>query len=117
MKVLQGGIWLSPLDPTMANQQRGLRPCLVISGDRFNALAIRQATVVPVTTRERGFPHHVRVVDDGGLNRASWAMCEAVRAVATQRFERQIGTATDDTLNKVTGQLTLWHTTYSRGTA
>ena len=114
MRVQQGGICLSPLDPTMANQQGGLRPCLVISGDRFNALAIRQAIVVPLTTRERGFPHHVRVVDDGRLNAASWAMCEAVRAVSTQRFERQIGTATDDTVGKVIGQLTLWLTTDNR---
>ncbi|MGH3446364.1 MAG: hypothetical protein ACRDP4_01940 [Nocardioidaceae bacterium] len=39
-----------------------------------------------MTTRERGFPHHIAVVDDGGLNRTSWAMCEAVRAVSTQRW-------------------------------
>ena len=107
MRVQQGHIWLAPLDPTVANEQRGFRPCLVVSGDRFNALPIRQAIVVPLTTRERGFPHHVRVVDDGGLNRASWAMCEAVRAVSTQRFELEISTASDDTLTEVIGQLNL----------
>ena len=107
MRVEQGHIWLATLDPTVANEQRGFRPCLVVSRDRFNALPIRQAIVVPLTTRERGFPHHVRVVDDGGLNRASWAMCEAVRAVSTQRFELEISTASDDTLTEVIGQLTL----------
>lgn len=116
MRVHQGQIWLATLDPTVANEQRGFRPCLVISGDRFNALAIRQAIVVPLTTRERGLPHHVRVVDDGGLNRASWAMCEAVRAVSTQPFEREISTATDDTVDKVIGQLTLWLSTDNRST-
>ena len=116
MRVEQGHIWLATLDPTVANEQRGFRPCLVVSGDRFNALAIRQAIVVPLTTRVRGFPHHVRIVDDGGLNRASWAMCEAVRAVSTRRFEREISTATDDTLTKVTEQLALWLTADSRGT-
>lgn len=35
-------------------------------------------------------------------------MCEAVRAVSTQRFGRQIGTATDHTLHQVTAQLMLW---------
>lgn len=116
MRVQQGHIWLATLDRTVANEQRGFRPCLVISGDRFNTLPIRQAIVVPLTTRERGFPHHVRVVDDGGLNRASWAMCEAVRAVSTQRLEREISTATADTLNKVIGQLTLWLTADNRST-
>ncbi len=108
MKVARGQIWPVALDPTVANEQRGTRPCIVVSRDRFNALPIRQAIVVPLTTRDRGFPHHIAVTDDGGLNRASWAMCEAVRAVSTQRFGELISTATDDTLNKITEQLTLW---------
>lgn len=35
-------------------------------------------------------------------------MREAVRAVSTQRFGELISTATDDTLSKITEQLTLW---------
>ncbi len=108
MTVRRGQIWSVTLDPTVGHEQRGVRPCLVVSGDRFNALPIAQAIVVPLTTRERGFPHHVRVADDGGLHRASWAMCEAVRAVATQRFGQQISTAAEDTIRKVVEQLTRW---------
>lgn len=108
MNIRHGHIWSVALDPTVANEQRGTRPCLVVSGNRFNALPIRQAIVVPLTTRERGFPHHIAVADDGGLNRASWAMCEALRAVSTQRFGRQISIATPDTLHAITDQLTLW---------
>jgi mRNA interferase MazF len=108
MTVRRGQIWLVAPDPTVGNEQRGTRPCLVISADRFNALPIAEAIVVPLTIRERGFPHHIRVTDDGGLHRASWAMCEAVRAVSTQRFGQQISTATDETVNKIIEQLTLW---------
>jgi mRNA interferase MazF len=108
VSIRHGHIWSVALDPTVANEQRGTRPCLVISGNRFNALPIRQAIIVPLTTRERGFPHHIPVADDGGLNRPSWAMCEALRAVSTQRFGRQISIATNDTLHKITEQLTLW---------
>ena len=110
MTIRHGHIWSVALDPTVANEQRGTRPCLVVSGNRFNALPIRQAIVVPLTTRERGFPHHIPVADDGGLNRPSWAMCEALRAVSTQRFGRRISSATHDTLHKITEQLTLWLT-------
>ncbi|MHB8341164.1 MAG: type II toxin-antitoxin system PemK/MazF family toxin [Mycobacteriales bacterium] len=106
--VRRGHIWSVVLDPTLANEQRGIRPCIVVSGDRFNALPIRQAIVVPLTTRERGLPHHVAVAHGGGLDRPSWAMCEAVRAVSIQRFGTLIGTATDETLSNVTGQLMLW---------
>lgn len=108
MRVSRGHIWSVVLDATVANEQRGIRPSIVVSGDRFNALPIRQAIVVPLTTRERGFPHHITVADDGGLNRPSWAMCEAVRAVSSQRFGQLISTATDETLNKIIEQLRLW---------
>ena len=64
--------------------------------------------MVPLTTRERGFPHHIAVTDDGGLNRLSWAMCEAVRAVSLERFGQLISTATSATLADITDQLVLW---------
>jgi mRNA interferase MazF len=108
MRVGRGQIWSVSLDPTLANEQRGVRPCVVISGDRFNVMPIQQAIVVPLTPRQRGFPHHISVADDGGLTRPSWAMCEAVRAVTTQRFGRLISTATDKTLAEITEQLELW---------
>ncbi|MDQ2882279.1 MAG: type II toxin-antitoxin system PemK/MazF family toxin [Actinomycetota bacterium] len=108
MKVAHGQIWSVTLDPTVANEQRGTRPCVVVSIDRFNALPIRQAIVVPLTTRERGFPHHVAIADDGGLNRQSWAMCEAVRAVSLERFGRLISTANGLTVATITNQLALW---------
>ncbi|MGH3923190.1 MAG: type II toxin-antitoxin system PemK/MazF family toxin [Pseudonocardiaceae bacterium] len=101
-------MWSVRLDPTVANEQRGTRPCVVVSSDRFNALPIRQALVVPLTTRERGFPHHIAVTDDGGLNRPSWAMCEAIRAVSLERFGQLISTANRVTLATITSQLVLW---------
>jgi mRNA interferase MazF len=108
VRVAHGQVWSVTLDPTVANEQRGTRPCVVVSIDRFNALPIRQAIVVPLTTRERGFPHHIAVTDDGGLNRPSWAMCEAVRAVSLERFGQLIGTATSVTIAAITDQLVLW---------
>lgn len=108
MRVHRRHIWTVTLDPTVANEHRGTRPAIVVSADRFNALPIRQAIVVPLTTRERGFPHHIPVADDGGLTRPSWAMCEAVRSVSTTRFGTLIGTASAETLAAITEQLLLW---------
>jgi mRNA interferase MazF len=108
VKVQQGHIWLVALDPTVANEQTGVHPCLVVSTERFNALAIRQAMIVPLTSRDRGLLHHVPVVDDGGLNRDSWAMCEGVRVVSTQRFGRLIGTASRETTQAVIRQISVW---------
>jgi mRNA interferase MazF len=108
VKVTYGQVWLATFDPVVANEQAGTRPCVVVSANRFNALPIRQAIVVPLTARDRGLPHHVSVVDDGGLERPSWAMCEAVRAVSIARFDRLIGVASRQTLDAITRRLTLW---------
>jgi len=108
VRATHGQVWAVTLDPTVGNEQRGTRPCVVVSTDRINTLPIRQALVVPLTTRERGFPHHIAVTDDGGLNRLSWAMCEAVRAVSLERFGQLISTATSATLADITDQLVLW---------
>lgn len=82
----------------------------MVSADRFNALPIRQAIVVLLTTRERGLPHHVPVRNDGGLPLVSWAMCEGVRTVSTQRFAQLIGTAEQVTVDGVLEQLARWLT-------
>lgn len=108
MTVRHGQIWTVGLDPAKANEQSGIRPCVVVSVDRFNSMPIRHAIVVPLTTRERGFPHHVAISDDGGLARASWAMCEAVRAVSVERFGRLVGAASPATMAEITDQLVLW---------
>jgi mRNA interferase MazF len=108
VRVRRGNIWTVTLDPTVANEQRGTRPGIVVSVDEFNALPIGHAIVVPLTTRDRGFPHHVPVVDDGGLARPSWAMCEAVRAVSTTRFGTLIGTARVETVEAIAEQVSLW---------
>ncbi len=108
MMARRGQVWTVGLDPTVANEQHGTRPCIVVSSDRFNALPIRQAIVVPLTSRDRRLPHHIAVVDDGGLARPSWAMCEAVRAVSLLGFGQHISTATPGTLAAVSEQLMLW---------
>lgn len=108
MTVARGQVWSVILDLTARNEQRGTRPRIVVSADRFTSLPIRRAIIVPLTSRERGFPHHIQVADDRGLNRPSWAMCEAVRAVSVERFGRLIGTPGHDTLHAIAQQLILW---------
>jgi len=47
--VKRGDIYLVSLDPTLGHEQRGTRPVLVVSPDRFNALT-RVPIVVPITS-------------------------------------------------------------------
>ena len=103
-------IWLAQLSPAVANEQGGLRPVVVISGEDFNIMPIRHAIVVAVTTRDRGLAHHVQMNGDTGLKRPSWAMAETPRAVSTTRFAKRIGWAAPDTMQSLADWLDFFTT-------
>lgn len=108
MRARRGQIWAVTLDPTLANEQARTRPCIVVSFDRFNKLPIGHCIVVPLTSRDRRLPHHISVIDDGGLARPSWAMCEAVRSVSVRRFGALVATADSSTTEAVVRQVSRW---------
>ena len=108
VRARRGQIWAVTHDPALANEQAGTRPCLVVSSDRFNKLPIGHCVVVPLTSRDRRLPHHIAVADDGGLQRPSWAMCEAVRSISVRRLGGLIGTADPETMSAVVRQVVRW---------
>ncbi len=105
----RGEVWLAALDPVAPGEQGGTRPVLVISTNTFNTWPVGLVIVVPITTRDRGFAHHVRVAA-GGLDRPSFAMPEYLRSISQRRLQRRLGTAevstlatVDDWLRRLTG--------------
>lgn len=100
----RGDLWLARLDPAEPGEQGGTRPVLVLSGNSFNAWPVGLAIIVPVTTRVRGFPHHVPVTADG-LEHASFAMPEYIRSIVQRRLLRRLGAADSETVRKVSDWL------------
>jgi len=86
-------------DPQSGHEQKGRRPALVVSNTLFNrhtGLAI----VCPLTTTERGFPFHIRVVDDPHVT--GFVMVEQVKSVDFRtRNAKHIGKATGQMLEEV----------------
>lgn len=93
-------MWLAALDPVGPGEQGGTRPILVVSTNAFNAWPVALAIVVPFTTRDRGFAHHIPV-GEVWLDRPSFAMPEYVRSVAQRRLQRRLGTAEQSTVHAV----------------
>ncbi|WP_158542753.1 type II toxin-antitoxin system PemK/MazF family toxin [Phytoactinopolyspora halophila] len=108
MKLSQGEIWLAKLSPTVGTEQAGTRPIVVVSGAQFARMPIHQAIVVPVTSRDRNLPHHIKIADDGGLVRDSWAMTEGVRAISTERLVHHISQADDVTVGAILRYIREW---------
>lgn len=80
----------------IGHEQGGLRPAVVVGSTTHCRFPIDMALVVPLTSRDRGLEHHVRIDSpESGLKRPSWARTEEITAVSTQRFTRAapLGTA------------------------
>lgn len=73
--------------PTRGREQAGRRPALVVSVDPFNLGRSGLVLVVPMTTRERRLPTHVKVAPpEGGVRATSFLMCENLRSVSVDRL-------------------------------
>lgn len=94
-------VWVD-FDPTSGREQRGTRPALVVSSDDYLASVRDLVIVVPITSVDRAWPHHVRVVGARtGLSKASFAMTEQPRTISTTRIARRTGTADPKTVQEV----------------
>jgi mRNA interferase MazF len=102
----RGEVWLVDLNPTRGHEQAGRRPGLVVSVDALNHGPAGLVILVPITTRERGIPLHVRLEPgEGGLRRPSFAKCEDVRSVSTGRLTSKIGQLSAGTMSLVDDRL------------
>jgi mRNA interferase MazF len=95
-----GDIWLARLDPSEGNEQAGTRPVLVVSGPRYNRLQARLRIIVPLTTRDRQLPFHVRIDPPmGGVRSTSFVITEQPRTISLSRFLDYWGTISGSVLD------------------
>lgn len=89
-------------DPIVGREQDGWRPVLIVSTAEYSRYIPDLVMAVPLTSRDRGLPHHVLVSgEQTGLNSPSWALCEQLRAVSAGRLGTPRGMANEETLAAV----------------
>ena len=103
-----GDVLLCDLNPAAGREQGGIRPVVVVSHHRY-AVIPGLFLAVPLTTRDRGLDHHVRIPADDvtGLKQVSFAMTEQIRAMSDQRAGRQLGRVSGETLTTISRYLHL----------
>jgi mRNA interferase MazF len=92
-------IWVA-LSPVVGSEQHGHRPAVVVSSAGYLSSItprIGLVIVVPATTVEHGWRHHVPMTGPTGLDRSSWALTDQPRAVSTDRISRVSGRVDDIT--------------------
>src|SRR5689334_15711329 len=109
----RGDVIMVQLDPTKGSEQAGARPVIVVSRDSINRITInnnpsRTLVMVCVPTTDRQnldqlYPCHVELRKGaGGLEKASVALCEQVRAIAPgERLIRHMGKLGFEDMRKI----------------
>lgn len=98
----RGSILWVALSPTQGREQAGVRPAVVIASDGYLSSVPDLVIVIPVTTTDRSWPHHVPI--EGPLvelPRTSFAMTEQPRTVARSRISGGAGTTSSATLAQI----------------
>ncbi|KNX36987.1 type II toxin-antitoxin system PemK/MazF family toxin [Luteipulveratus halotolerans] len=93
-------VWVN-LSPVIGSEQSGHRPAVIVSGPEYLAVVPNVVIVVPVTTRDRGLPNHVRLTGSTGLEERSFAMTEQPRTVDRRRITRSSGQVDRSTLHEM----------------
>lgn len=97
-------VWLADFGSPAGSEQGGTRPAVIVGSEDHCRFPIQMALVVPVTTRDRGLPHHIAISStESGLQRSSWARTDDIRAISTTRFTRTapLGQLSDEEVEQV----------------
>lgn len=110
MRLDRGTVILLELDPTVGHEQRGVRPCIVVSDpdviadQRFPLVAI-----VPVTgTPGEGALYPLLQPGRGGLAKTSYALIDHLRSVDKRRIRRVFGVVSTSEIDALDEGLALF---------
>jgi len=95
-------IWLADLNPVKGNEQQGIRPVVVISGNAMNDnLGI--AIVCPLTTKIKNYAGCLVIEKNpsNGLTTDSEVITFQARTLAKERFRTRLGEISRDHLKTI----------------
>ena len=103
----RGDVWVErPARGLVGHEQLGQRPVVVVSGEGINAGPWPLVVVVPLTTRDRGVPLHVRIEPpEGGMRVPSVVLVEQIHAADRARLVEHWGRLSAETLRQIDDRL------------
>ena len=93
MKIGRGTVVVVELDPTVGHEQRGMRPCIVVSDpDVISSQRFPLICIVPVTgTPGEGLLYPELTPGTSGLAKTSFALIDQIRSIDKRRVRRVFG--------------------------
>ena len=110
MDLVRGAIVLVSLDPTRGHEQRGIRPCVIITDPEvIQDQRFPMVCVVPVTkTQGEGALYPSLCSGGSGLRMRSFALVDQVRSIDKRRITKIFGQISDEELKKIDDGLRLF---------
>ena len=97
----RGEVWLVNFNPGRGNEQRGIRPALVVQNDTGNIYA-STTIVAAITTNIKEFPVTVVVSRrEGGLVQRSMVNLAQLLTIDKSRLQKRLGSLSDPTIQQV----------------
>lgn len=103
MSLGRGAVVLLSLDPTLGHEQKGMRPCVILSDPLVTSdQRYPLVCVVPLSgTPGRGALYPAVSPGPSGLQKPSWALCDQLRSVDKRRIRRRLGMLTAEEVRSV----------------
>jgi mRNA interferase MazF len=95
MPIQRGHVYWVDLEPTAGSQQRGRRPCLVLTVDPINAIR-RTVGVIPLSTSPKVAEPIVVAIRSIGPQTV--AICDQLRAVDKRKIDRLVAAVSAEEL-------------------
>lgn len=105
MEIRQYQIVLVNLDPTIGNEMKKTRPCVVISPDEMNKY-LQTIVVAPMTSNSKPYPTRVEVKHN---KTKGWVVLDQIRTIDRKRIVKTFDSLTEREIAKVK---TIIHETY-----
>ncbi|MGO9260705.1 MAG: type II toxin-antitoxin system PemK/MazF family toxin [Bryobacteraceae bacterium] len=105
-----GAVVVVELDPTFGHEQRGVRPCIVVSDpDLIGGQRFPLVCVLPVTgTPGEGLLYPPLAPGRSGLARKSFALIDHSRSIDKRRIRRVFGEVAPEEIAAIDGGLALF---------
>jgi mRNA interferase MazF len=110
VKIQRGSLVLVALEPTLGHEQRGVRPCVVVSDpDVITSQKYPMLCVVPVSsTLGQGALYPRLEAGSSGLLHRSWALVDQLRSLDKQRVRKLYGSVSSAELLAIEEGLRLY---------
>jgi mRNA interferase MazF len=110
VNLTRGAIVLVTLDSTRGHEQRGVRPCVIVTDPEvIEDQRFPMVCVVPITkTQGEGALYPSLNPGSSGLLTRSFALVDQVRSIDKRRITKIFGQISDEELNKIDEGLRLF---------